>query len=61
MMRMPLSAAAAGLLRALLVRAGVSRNRILLSAFESVDWQSLTLAGERHRIRLALRAARLSA
>ena len=54
MMRMPLSAAAAGLLRALLVRAGVSRNRILLSAFESVDWQSLTLAGERHRIRLRI-------
>lgn len=52
MTRLPLSAAAAGLLRALLARAGVSRNRILLSEFESVDWQSLTLTGERHRLRL---------
>lgn len=52
MMRLPLSAAAAGLLRALLARAGVSRNRILLTEFQSVDWQSLTLAGERHQIRL---------
>lgn len=52
MTRLPLSTAAAGLLRALLAKAGVCRNRILLSEFESVDWQSLTLAGERHRIRL---------
>jgi hypothetical protein len=51
-MRLPLSTAAAGLLRALLARAGVSRNRILLSEFQSVDWQSLTLVGERHHIRL---------
>lgn len=52
MTRLPLSAAAAGLLRALLARARVSRNRILLSEFETVDWQSLTLTGERHRLRL---------
>ena len=52
MTRLPLSPAAAGLLRALLARAGVSRNRILLIELQSVDWQSLTLAGERHRIQL---------
>ena len=52
MTRLPLSAAGAGLLRALLARAGLSRNRILLSGFESTDWQSLTLAGERHQIKL---------
>src|SRR5215210_3826549 len=54
MTRLPLSPAAAGLLRALLARAGVSRNRILLIELQSVDWQSLTLAGERHRIQLRI-------
>ena len=48
MMKLALSPAAAGLLRALLARAGVDRNRILLMSFESVDWQSLTFIGERH-------------
>ena len=52
MMKLALSPAAAGLLRALLSRAGVDRNRILLSNFRSTDWHSLTLAGERHRIDL---------
>ena len=54
MMRPALSPAAAGLLRALLGRAGIDRDRILLSDFRSVDWQSLTFIGERHEIRLRL-------
>jgi len=53
-MRLPMSPAAAGLLRALLNRAGVPRNRILLSEFQSVEWQSLTFIGERHRLRLRI-------
>jgi hypothetical protein len=52
MMKLAMSPAAAGLLRALLGRAGVDRNRILLSDFRSADWRSLTFAGERHRIDL---------
>ena len=51
-MRLAMSPAAGGLLRALLARCGVSWNRILLSDIESVDWQSLTLTGERHHILL---------
>lgn len=54
MMKLAMSAAAAGLLRALLARAGVDRNRILLSEFRSTDWNSLTLAGERHAIALRI-------
>lgn len=54
MNRIPMSAAAAALLRALIARAGVSRNRILLSEVESIDWQSLTFTGERHLIRLRI-------
>lgn len=52
MMKLAMSPAAAGLLRALLGRAGVDRNRILLSDFRSNDWCSLTFTGERHRIGL---------
>ena len=47
-----MSPAASGLLRGLLARAGVDRNRILLTQLRSTDWQSLTLVGERHRIHL---------
>ena len=54
MMKLAMSTAAAGLLRALLDRAGVDRNRILLSDFRSVDWNSLTFAGERHEIALRI-------
>ena len=54
MMKLAMSSAAAGLLRALLNRAGVDRNRILLSDFRSTDWRSLTFAGERHRIDLRI-------
>ncbi len=53
-MKLAMSAAAAGLLRALLARAGVDRNRILLSNFRSIDWNSLTIAGERHAIALRI-------
>lgn len=54
MMKLAMSPAAAGLLRALLGRAGVDRNRILLTDFRSTDWRSLTFAGERHRIDLRI-------
>jgi hypothetical protein len=54
MTRIPMSAAAAGLLRALLARAGGPRDRILLTESRSVEWQSLTFVGERHVISLRL-------
>jgi hypothetical protein len=54
MMKMAMSPAAAALLRSLLRRAGVERDRILLSEFRSTDWQSLTFIGERHEIRLRI-------
>ena len=54
MMRIPMSPAAAGLLRELLARAGVDRDRILLTEFRSVDWQSLTFIGERHEFQLRI-------
>ena len=50
MLRMALSRAASGLLRALLERIGDQRDRILLSEVQSVDWQSLTFAGERPKL-----------
>ena len=56
MMKLALSPAAAGLLRALLARAGVERNRIFLTAFRSTDWQSLTFVGERHEMELRIPA-----
>src|SRR5437867_2135756 len=40
MMKLALSPAAAGLLRALVARAGIDRDRILLTDFRSIDWQS---------------------
>ena len=54
MLNFLMSRAASALLRALLDRAGDQRDRILLSEVHSVDWQSLTLAGERHSIRLRI-------
>lgn len=54
MMKFPLSPAAAGLLRALLARTGIDRDRILLTDFQSTDWQSLTFVGERHELDLRL-------
>lgn len=56
MMKLALSPAAAGLLRALLARAGVNRDRILLTDFRSTDWQSLTFIGERHEMELRVPA-----
>jgi hypothetical protein len=61
MMKLAMSPAAAGLLRGLLARAGVDRNRILLSDFRSTDWRSLTFAGERHRIDLRVPGPRAAA
>lgn len=56
MTRLPMSTAAAALLRALLNRAGIDRNRILLTDYRSTDWQSLTFVGERHEMRLRIPA-----
>lgn len=50
MMKMQMSPAAAALLRALIVRSGAERNRILLIEVNSVDWRSLTFEGERHQL-----------
>ena len=52
MMKLAISPAAAGLLRALLARGGIDRDRILLTEFRSTDWQSLTFVGERHEMEL---------
>ena len=52
MNRIAMSRAAAGLLRALIARAGIPRDRILLTDVQSIDWQSLTFTGERHHIAL---------
>ena len=54
MNRLAMSAAGSGLLRALIGRARVSRDRILLTAIRSDDWQSLTFTGERHLIELRI-------
>lgn len=54
MMKLALSPAAAGLLRAIVARAGIDRDRILLTDFRSVDWQSLTFVGERHEMMLRI-------
>lgn len=54
MTNLKISAAAAGLLRALIARAHVERDRILLMECRSVDWQSLTYVGERHEIDLRI-------
>jgi hypothetical protein len=68
MNRIAMSAAASGLLRALLARGGVSRDRILLTDVRTTDWQSLTLVGEHHELQLrvtgpdsAIVVARISA
>jgi len=54
MMRMVMSAAATGLMRNLIARSGVSRDRILLTEWISTDWQSLTFVGERHEASLRI-------
>ncbi len=42
------------MLRALLARALVDRDRILLTDYRSSDWQSLTFVGERHEMRFRI-------
>jgi len=54
MMKWVMSQAATGLLRALIRRVRVPRDRILLTEWRSVDWQSLTFVGERHTISLRI-------
>ena len=54
MMKIAMSAAAGALLRALIARADVARERILLTDAHSADWQSLTLSGERHHLVLRI-------
>jgi hypothetical protein len=54
MLRAAMSPAASGLLRALIERTGVERNRILLTGLDSCDWQSLTFVGERHELQLRI-------
>jgi hypothetical protein len=51
MIKMAMSPAASGLLRALIGRAKVSRDRILLTEAHTIDWRSLTFTGE-HQIHL---------
>lgn len=52
MNRIPMSAAASAVLRALIARSRAPHDRILLSDVRSVDWHSLTFAGERHEMEL---------
>jgi hypothetical protein len=47
-----MSPAASALLRILIARARVERDRILLTDAQSTDWQSLTFNGERHHLAL---------
>lgn len=54
MNRIAMSAAASALLRALIARAGVCSDRILLTEVHSTDWQSLSFIGERHRLQLRI-------
>ena len=54
MNRTPMSRAGAALLRALLSRAPIDANRILLTEYRSTDWQSLTFVGERHEMRFRI-------
>jgi hypothetical protein len=49
-----MSKAGAALLCAILARALVDRDRILLTEYRSTDWQSLTFLGERHEIRFRI-------
>jgi hypothetical protein len=52
MTRIPMSPAASALLRCLMARARVPRDRILLTDVISVGWRSLTFTGERHHFEL---------
>jgi hypothetical protein len=52
MNRIPMSLAASALLRALIARSGTTRDRILLTDLQTIDWRSLTFTGERHQFQL---------
>ena len=52
MIKMVMSPAASGLLRALIGRARVPHDRILLTEAHTIDWRSLTFTGERHQLSL---------
>ena len=52
MNRLPMSPAASALLRALIGRSGATREAVLLTDVQSVDWRSLTFNGERHILEL---------
>ena len=52
MMKFPISQAGAALLRAVLTRAGATREAIRLVGYKATDWQSLTFDGERHELEL---------
>jgi hypothetical protein len=54
MNRIAISPAASALLRCLIGRARVPRDRILLIDVVSVDWRSLTFSGERHQFELRI-------
>jgi len=56
MIKIVMSQAASALLRALIGRAHVAHDRILLTDVESVDWRSMTFNGERHQIQLRIQA-----
>lgn len=49
-----MSPAASALLRCLIARSRVPRDRILLIDVRSVDWRSLTFTGERHQFELRI-------
>lgn len=57
MTRVAISPAASALLRALAARAGMQRDRIMLTGVRSTDWQSLTFTGERHHLALRVPGA----
>src|SRR5947209_20362887 len=56
MNRIAMAPAAAALLRGLVGRAHVPRNRILLTQSVTFEWCSLTFAGERHQLQLRIPA-----
>lgn len=56
MIKIAMSPAASALLRALVGRARVAHDRILLTEAQSVDWRSLTFNGERHQFHLRIPA-----
>lgn len=57
MMKVAMSSAGAGLLRALLKRVGMTREDVRLESYLGTDWHSLTFAGERHEFALRLPGA----